>query len=201
MKEYISGKDIFQLKDKEDLPDKAEWNKKRRNKTQDIPIQTQRVKWKPICQLQRMTFYRNSYSMALWRRGSWGMMYLFHMRKVFKHDEWERHLDTHGRDLRQAILTHKKKGQETNEYIHGNIVSLHVITEQRHHKYDTVRMGNKYKLAQVHWVVVRGQKAYKTWFKNSNDWDAFSYFHHPNPAPFLYVYFPMLLLSSQWDNP
>lgn len=65
MKEYISENDIFLLKDKEGYLAKAEWNKKRRNKTQDIPIQTQRIKQKPICQLERMMFYRNSYIMAL----------------------------------------------------------------------------------------------------------------------------------------
>ncbi|KAM8791259.1 zinc finger protein 69 homolog isoform 2-T3 [Rhynchonycteris naso] len=68
------------------------------------------------------------------------------LRKVSKYDdEIERHQDTHGRDVRQAFLTHKKRGQETNKF-GENIVSSNVVIEQRYHKYDTLRKRNKYKL-------------------------------------------------------
>ncbi|XP_036204659.1 zinc finger protein 69 homolog isoform X7 [Myotis myotis] len=38
------------------------------------------------------------------------------LRKVSKYDELERHQVTNGRDIRQAILLHKKRGQETNKF-------------------------------------------------------------------------------------
>lgn len=40
---------------------------------------------------------------------------------------------------------------------------------------------------------------YKTSLKPFNYLEALSGFHHPDPAPFLYAYFPMLSLSSKWD--
>ncbi|XP_037005629.2 zinc finger protein 69 homolog isoform X1 [Artibeus jamaicensis] len=68
------------------------------------------------------------------------------LRKVSRYnDEFERPQDTQGRNVRQAILTHKKRGQETNKF-GENIVSSNVIVEQRYHKYDTLRKRNKYKL-------------------------------------------------------
>ncbi|XP_059938559.1 zinc finger protein 69 homolog isoform X1 [Mesoplodon densirostris] len=67
------------------------------------------------------------------------------LRKVSKYDhELESHQDSHGRDVRQTILTHKKRGQETYKF-GKNIVSSNVVIEQRHHKYDTPRKRNKYK--------------------------------------------------------
>ncbi|KAJ8779455.1 hypothetical protein J1605_012339 [Eschrichtius robustus] len=67
------------------------------------------------------------------------------LRKVSKYDdELENHQDSHGRDVRQTILTHKRRGQETYKY-GKNIVSSNVVIEQRHHKYDTPRKRNKYK--------------------------------------------------------
>ncbi|TKC41116.1 hypothetical protein EI555_008867 [Monodon monoceros] len=67
------------------------------------------------------------------------------LRKVSKYDhELESHQDSHGRDVRQTILTHKKRGQETYKF-GKNIVSSNVVIEQRHHKYDTSRKRNKYK--------------------------------------------------------
>ncbi|XP_044920221.1 zinc finger protein 69 homolog isoform X1 [Mustela putorius furo] len=68
------------------------------------------------------------------------------LRKVSKYaGDLESHQETHGRDGRQAILTHKKSGQETNKF-GENIVSSNVIIEQRHRKCDTPRKRNKYKL-------------------------------------------------------
>eukprot|EP00069_Balaena_mysticetus_P015670 bmy_11348T0 len=67
------------------------------------------------------------------------------LRKVSKYDdELESHQDSHGRDVRQTILTHKRRGQETYKF-GKNIVSSNVVIEQRHHKYDTPRKRNKYK--------------------------------------------------------
>ncbi|KAB0402205.1 hypothetical protein E2I00_020028, partial [Balaenoptera physalus] len=67
------------------------------------------------------------------------------LRKVSKYDdELENHQDSHGRDVRQTILTHKRRGQETYKF-GKNIVSSNVVIEQRHHKYDTPRKRNKYK--------------------------------------------------------
>ncbi|XP_066866622.1 zinc finger protein 69 homolog isoform X2 [Kogia breviceps] len=67
------------------------------------------------------------------------------LRKVSKYDdELESHQDNHGRDVRQTILTHKKRGQETYKF-GKNLVSSNVVIEQRHHKYDTPRKRNKYK--------------------------------------------------------
>ncbi|XP_036877247.2 zinc finger protein 69 homolog isoform X2 [Manis javanica] len=71
------------------------------------------------------------------------------MREVSKYDdELERHQETHGRDVRQAILTHKKRGQETNKF-GGNFVSSNSIVGQRYHKCNTPRKRNKYKLDSV----------------------------------------------------
>uniref|UniRef100_A0ABI8ADB5 ZFP69 zinc finger protein n=1 Tax=Felis catus TaxID=9685 RepID=A0ABI8ADB5_FELCA len=68
------------------------------------------------------------------------------LRKVSKYDgELEEHQESHGRDIRHAILTHKKSDQETNKF-GENIVSSNVTIEQRHRKCDTPRKRNKYKL-------------------------------------------------------
>ncbi|EQB77133.1 hypothetical protein CB1_000160003 [Camelus ferus] len=53
-------------------------------------------------------------------------------RKVSKYDdELERHHDTPERDARQPILTHKRRGQETDKF-GKNIVSSDVVIEQKH---------------------------------------------------------------------
>ncbi|XP_012577985.1 PREDICTED: zinc finger protein ZFP69 [Condylura cristata] len=67
------------------------------------------------------------------------------LRKISKYDcELERHQETHGRDVRQAILTHNGRDHESNEF--ENIVSSNLIIEQRHHKCNTPKKRNKYKL-------------------------------------------------------
>uniref|UniRef100_A0A2K6H0A1 Zinc finger protein 69 homolog n=2 Tax=Propithecus coquereli TaxID=379532 RepID=A0A2K6H0A1_PROCO len=69
------------------------------------------------------------------------------LRKVSKYDDMlERHHETCVRDVRQTILTHKERGQETNRFGENITVSSNVIIEQRHHKCDTPRKRNKYKL-------------------------------------------------------
>nr|XP_031539411.1 zinc finger protein 69 homolog isoform X1 [Vicugna pacos] len=67
-------------------------------------------------------------------------------RKVSKYDdELERHHDTPERDARQPILTHKRRGQETDKF-GKNIVSSDVVIEQKRRKCDTPRRQNRYKL-------------------------------------------------------
>ncbi|XP_063483868.1 zinc finger protein 69 homolog isoform X3 [Symphalangus syndactylus] len=69
------------------------------------------------------------------------------LRKVSTYDDvLERHQETCVRDVRQAILTHKKRVQETNTFGENIIVHSNVIIEQRHHKYDTPTKRNTYKL-------------------------------------------------------
>ncbi|KAL0604666.1 Zinc finger protein 69-like protein [Plecturocebus cupreus] len=68
------------------------------------------------------------------------------LRKVSTYDDvLERHQETCVRDVRQAILTHKKRVQETNKFGENVIVNSNII-EQRHHKCDTPTKQNKYKL-------------------------------------------------------
>lgn len=69
------------------------------------------------------------------------------LRNVSQYDDaLERHQETHGRDVKQAILTDRKKGRETNKLGENIIVNSNVIIEQKHHEYDTSRKRNKYKL-------------------------------------------------------
>ncbi|XP_014438202.1 zinc finger protein 69 homolog isoform X2 [Tupaia chinensis] len=69
------------------------------------------------------------------------------LRKVSKYDDTvEGHQKTYGREMKQVLLTHKRKGQETNKFGENIIGSSNVITEQRHHKCDTPGKKNKYKL-------------------------------------------------------
>ncbi|XP_020027270.1 zinc finger protein 69 homolog isoform X2 [Castor canadensis] len=71
------------------------------------------------------------------------------MRKVSSYDDTlERLQETCKRDVRQAILTHKKRGKEANKF-QENIVSSNVILEQKHHKCDQPRKKNKYKLGLI----------------------------------------------------
>ncbi|XP_013363252.1 PREDICTED: zinc finger protein ZFP69 isoform X5 [Chinchilla lanigera] len=68
------------------------------------------------------------------------------LRKVSRCDDaLEGHPETCQADVRQAILTHKKRNQEAKKF-GENIVSSNVILEQKHYKCDTPRKRNKYKL-------------------------------------------------------
>ncbi|XP_011833025.1 PREDICTED: zinc finger protein ZFP69 isoform X1 [Mandrillus leucophaeus] len=69
------------------------------------------------------------------------------LRKASTYDDvLERHQETCVRDVRQAILTHKKRVQETNKFGENIIMRSNVVIEQRHHKYDTPTKRNTYKL-------------------------------------------------------
>ncbi|XP_037356224.1 zinc finger protein 69 homolog [Talpa occidentalis] len=71
------------------------------------------------------------------------------LREISKFDnELERHQETHGRDVGQAILTHNRRDQESNEF-EDDIVSSNLILEQRHHKCNTPKKRNKYKLGFI----------------------------------------------------
>ncbi|XP_023442396.2 zinc finger protein 69 homolog isoform X2 [Dasypus novemcinctus] len=72
------------------------------------------------------------------------------LRKVSKYDdELERPQETCRRDVRQAILTHKKRSQETSTFGENIIVGSNVIVKQRRHKCNTARKRNKYNLDLV----------------------------------------------------
>ncbi|XP_069443378.1 zinc finger protein 69 homolog isoform X3 [Ovis canadensis] len=67
------------------------------------------------------------------------------LKKVSKYDdELEKHQDHHGRNVRQTIMIHKKRSQETYKF-GKNIVSSNVVIEQRLRKCDTPRKRNKCK--------------------------------------------------------
>uniref|UniRef100_A0A8D0Z0W7 Zinc finger protein 69 homolog n=1 Tax=Sus scrofa TaxID=9823 RepID=A0A8D0Z0W7_PIG len=67
------------------------------------------------------------------------------LREVSKYDyELERQQDSCGRDMRQTIWTHKKRGQETSKF-GRSITSSNIVIEQRHHKCDMPKKRNKYK--------------------------------------------------------
>ncbi|XP_025144782.3 zinc finger protein 69 homolog isoform X1 [Bubalus kerabau] len=67
------------------------------------------------------------------------------LKKVSKYDdELEKHRDHHGRNVRQTIMTHKKRSQETYKF-GKNIVSSNVVIEQRLRKCDAPRKRNKCK--------------------------------------------------------
>lgn len=59
----------------------------------------------------------------------------------------ERHRETCGEGMRQAVWTHKKKHQEVNKL--ENPESTNVILEQKHRKYKLARKRNKYKSDSV----------------------------------------------------
>ncbi|XP_063092244.1 zinc finger protein 69 homolog isoform X3 [Cavia porcellus] len=67
------------------------------------------------------------------------------LRKVSRYDALDGHKETYQADVRQAILTHKKKSREAKKF-GENTVSSSVILEQKQYKYDTPRKRNKYKL-------------------------------------------------------
>ncbi|KFO32526.1 Zinc finger protein 642 [Fukomys damarensis] len=68
------------------------------------------------------------------------------LRKVSRYDDTvEGHQETYWADVREAILSHKKRGQEAKKF-GENIVSSNVILEQKHYKCDNPRKRNKYKL-------------------------------------------------------
>ncbi|KAM4805597.1 zinc finger protein 69 homolog [Urocitellus parryii] len=67
------------------------------------------------------------------------------LKKVSRYDDvLEKHQETCGRNVRQAILTHKKRVQDVHKY--GEIIVSSNILEQKHHKCDTPRKRKKYKL-------------------------------------------------------
>ncbi|XP_021571925.1 zinc finger protein ZFP69 isoform X2 [Carlito syrichta] len=64
-------------------------------------------------------------------------------------DVLERHQETCVRDVKQTILTHKKRGQETKSIMENLIVSSNILIEQRRHKCDTPRERSKSKLELI----------------------------------------------------
>ncbi|XP_032754863.1 zinc finger protein 69-like [Rattus rattus] len=62
-------------------------------------------------------------------------------------DTLERHPETCGKGMRQAIWTHKKKHQEVNKL--ESPESANVLLEQKHRKYKPARKRNKYKSDSV----------------------------------------------------